>query len=292
MRDFLIAMVAHDSVVLRKKDNLEGMVSWVEKAKQANALLVCFPELSITGHAGDPRLIEEAEAVPDGPSAELLCAVSREKGIYICAGIVEACRGLHYNTSFLVGPQGYIGKQRKTHLSQDEYFYFKAGLNLHVFELPFARVGVIVCFDNFFPEIACSLAVQGAEVLLSVHADRFGKWPDEADERAKRVAATKKKWAIRYQCRAKDVGCYEAICNAAGQAGVCLDGVESNHTGGCMVVDPNGDIVGESKRTDIGEEMLVVPLGANLVDERRREKNCYLKHRRPEVFGVLSQPVE
>ncbi len=255
-------------------------------------MLVIFPELNITGHAGDPRLLEEAEAVPEGPSVESLCKVAKENGIYICSGIVEESRGLYYNTSFLAGPEGYIGKQRKTHLSQDEYFYFKAGLNLPVFDLPFARIGIIVCFDNFFPEIPCSLAVKGAEILLSVHADRFGKWPDSDEVHQKKVKDIKKKWTIRYQCRAKDTGCYEAICNAAGQAAIQFNMVESNHAGGCMVVDPNGDIVAESRSKDIEEEMIVVPLQGKLVAERRREKNCYLKHRRPEVFDILSQPIE
>jgi predicted amidohydrolase len=205
---------------------------------------------------------------------------------------VEESRGLYYNTSFLVGPEGYIGKQRKTHLSQDEYFYFKAGLHLPVFDLPFARIGIVVCFDNAFPEIPCSLAVKGAEILLSVHADRFGKWPESAEGRRKKVEDTKKKWTIRYQCRAKDTGCYEVICNAAGQAATPLDNVESNHAGGCMVVDPNGNIVAESGCKDIEEEMIVVPLYGRLIADRRQEKNFYLKHRRPEVFSVLSKPVE
>ena len=292
MLDFKVALVAQDSVVLRKKENLENTLSWIRKAKQEDALLVCFPELNITGHAGDPQLLEEAETVPEGPSVERLCTVAEENRIYICSGIVEEFRGMYYNTSFLIGPEGYIGKQRKTHLSQDEYFYFKAGLNLPVFELPFARIGIIVCFDNCFPEISCALAVKGAEVLISVHADRFGKWPESTEERQGKVNYTKRKWAVRYQCRAKDTGCYEAICNAAGRAAVHLDGVESNHAGGCMVVDPNGEITAESGSRDIEEEMIVVPLYGKLLAERRRDKNFYLKHRRPEVFGILSQPIE
>lgn len=292
MTDFKIALIAQDSVVLRKKENLENTVSWIEKAKQEDALMVIFPELNITGHAGDPCLLEEAEAIPGGSSIELLCKVSKENGIYICSGVVEESRGLYYNTSFLIGPEGYLGKQRKTHLSQDEYFYFKAGLNLPVFDLPSARIGIIVCYDNCFPEIPCSLAVKGAEILLSVHADRFGSWPGSAEERQEKVKETKKKWTIRYPCRAKDTGCYEAICNAVGQAAIQLERVESNHAGGCMVVDPNGVIVAESSSKDIEEEMLVVPLYEKFVSERRREKNFYLKHRRPEVFDILSQPIE
>jgi len=292
MMDFKVAVVAQDSVVLRKKENLESTISWIRKAKQEDALLISFPELNITGHAGDPRVFEEAESVPEGRSVELLCKAAKEERIYICSGIVEESRGLYYNTSFLIGPEGYIGKQRKTHLSQDEYFYFKAGLNLPVFDLPFARIGIIICFDNFFPEITCSLAVKGAEILLSVHADRFGKWPESTEARQKKVEDTKKKWTMRYQCRAKDASCYEVICNAAGQAAIHLNDVESNHAGGCMVVDPNGNIVAESGSKDIEEEMIVVPLYGRLIAERRREKNSYLKHRRPEVFGILSQPIE
>lgn len=292
MLDFKIAVVAQDSVVLRKEENLENCISWIRKAKREDALLVSFPEMNITGHAGDPRIYEEAEPVPGGRSVGLLGKIAKEGRIYVCAGMVEESRGLYYNTSFLIGPEGYIGKQRKTHLSQDEYFYFKAGLNLPVFDLPFARIGIIVCFDNCFPEIPCSLAVKGAEILLSVHADRFGNWPDSAEGRREKVREIKKKWSIRYPCRAKDTGCYEAVCNASGRAAIQLNGVEANHAGGCLVVDPNGEVVAQSGSDEIEEQMIVVPLYGRLIAERRREKNCYLKHRRPEVFGVLTQPVE
>ncbi len=292
MKDFKIALVAHNSIVLRKKENLENIISWIKKARQEGALLVCFPELNVSGHAGDPRLLEEAEAVPGGPSVELLCEAARENEIYICAGIVEEYRGLYYNTSFLIGPEGYIGKQRKIHLSLDERFLFKNGINLPVFDLSFARIGIIICYDYAFPEVSCCLAVKGAELLLSVHASRFGKWPDDLEGRQEKVENVKKDWKMNYQCRAKNIGCYEAVCNAAGQAGIHLDGVEANHAGGCLVIDPLSNIVAESRTKDIEDEMLVVSLCGNLIAKRRKENNSYQKNRRPEAFGILSQPIE
>ena len=98
--------------------------------------------------------------------------VAAEEKICICAGIAEDDRGIHYNTQFIVGPEGYVGKQRKVHPSQDEYFYFRGGTELPVFDLPFARVGIVICYDNLLPEVPRCLAVAGAELLLSPHAAR------------------------------------------------------------------------------------------------------------------------
>lgn len=134
MRDFRIALVAQDSPVGVKAQNLARAMEWVRKAKQAGAELVCLPELNITGHAGDSAMVAEAEPVSNGPAVRALLDLAREQSIYICAGIAEDERGIHYNTQFIVGPDGLWGKQRKVHLSADEYFFFRGGTDLPVFD--------------------------------------------------------------------------------------------------------------------------------------------------------------
>jgi predicted amidohydrolase len=210
--------------------------------------------------------------------------------LYICAGIAEDDRGIHYNTQFIVGPEGYLGKQRKVHLSRDEHYYFRGGTAVPVIELPMARVGIVICYDNLFPELSRCLAVQGAELLLCVHAARFGKWPRDAKGRRKAVENQRRSWRLIHSCRAYDNGCYVALCNMVGQGGV--PGVEANHAGVCMVFGPGGELVAESRSKDIAEEMLVVELDSGKVAERRREPCFNLQTRRPEVFSVLSQPTE
>jgi len=290
MRSFKIALVQHGSPVGHKKKNLAATAAWVKKAKKKGAAFVCFPELGITGHAGCPEMVDEAEPVPGGPCVEVLHDLARELDITICAGIAEDDRGIHYNTQFIVGPEGYVGKQRKVHLSGDEYFYFRGGTDLPVFDLPLARVGIIICYDNGFPEMSRCLAVKGAELILAVHAARFGRWPRDAAGRRRAVRQHKEGWRRTQSCRANDNGTYVALCNTAGRSATGIRGVEANHAGGCMVVNPNGAVVAESRSRDIRDEMIVVALDGRQVAAKRRRKCFNLQTRRPEVFGVLTGP--
>jgi len=292
MRDFKIALIQQESVVLKKDRNFAATVAWTKRAGKAGASLVCFPELNITGHAGDPAMVMQAEPVPGGESVDALCALARELDVFISAGIAEDDRGIHYNTQFVVGPEGYVGKQRKAHLSADEYFYFRGGAALPVFDLPMARVGVVICYDNGMPEIARCLAVKGAELIFCPHAARFGKWPGTAAGRRRAVARHMAQWRMVHRCRAYDNGCYVALCNAVGRAAVGIRGVEANHAGGCMVVDPQGTVVAESRARDVREEMIVVSLKAEPVAAQRRRRCFNLQTRRPEVFAALAEPME
>lgn len=290
MRDFKLAIVQHGSVVGGKAGNLEQTVSWVRKAKEAGAEMVLFPELNITGHAGDPAMVKDAEPVPGGPSVDKLMELAAELDIYICAGIAEDDRGIHYNTQFIVGPQGYIGKQRKVHLSRDEYFYFRGGTQLPLFELPFARVGIIICYDNELPEVSRCLAVKGAEVLLCPHAARFGAWPDDEEGIREAVSMRKRLWKLTHACRAQDNGCFVALCNTSGRSAINLEGVEANHAGACMVFDPYGKLIAQSASKDIQDEMIVVDIEAEPVVKRRMQTCFTLQTRRPEVFRILAEP--
>ncbi len=290
MESFKLALVQHNSIVGRKSENLAATVSWVRKARRKGASLVCLPELGVTGHAGHAAMVREAEAVPGGESVDALSELASELDMYICAGIAEDDRGIHYNTQFLVGPEGYVGKQRKVHLSNDEYFYFRGGTDLPVLELAVGRVGMIICYDNSFPEIARCLAVKGAELLLCPHAARFGKWPRNAQRRRRIVADHKDRFAITHSARSLDNGCYVGLCNAAGQAAVGLRGVDANHSGGCMVWDPTGRLAAQSRSRDIRDEMVVADLDGRAVAERRSQRCFNLQTRRPEVFAALCEP--
>lgn len=290
MRDFSIAMVQQRSPVGKKQQNLEAALAWTRKAARKGAQLVVFPELNVTGHAGHPSMIEDAEAVPDGDACRAVTAAAAELGIYICCGIAEAERGVHYNTQFLVGPGGFIGKQRKLHLSGDEYFYFRSGRLIPVLETELARLGIVICFDNAFPEVSRVLAVKGAEVVLAVHAARFGRWPRDAKGRRRRVKELKEGWLMTQRARAHDNATYVALVNAVGRSAEGIKDVEANHAGGAMLIGPDGDLSAESRGRDITEEMLLARVEAAAV-KRRREGKCFnLRVRRPECFGALAEP--
>jgi predicted amidohydrolase len=290
VHDFRLALVQHKSPLGRKAENLDAAVSWARKARKARADFVFLPELNITGHGGHEIMVSEAEPVPEGPSVARLTETAKDLGLYICAGIAEDDRGIHYNTQFIVGPEGYVGKQRKVHLSLDEYYLFRHGTDVPVFDLPMARVGIIICYDNHIPEIARCLAVKGAEVLLAPHASRFGTWPRGDAARRSAVRKQKDAWRLVHACRAFDNGCYVALCNTVGRSAMGLRGVEANHAGGCMVIDPAGDVVAESRTRDLREEMALANLKAEAVARPRRQRCFNLLTRRPEVFGAITEP--
>lgn len=291
MESLTIALAQHASPVGHKARNLERTLALVRDAAARGATLIAFPELGITGHAGHPAMVSEAEGVPDGPACTALCELAVALGVAVSAGIAEVDRGIHYNTQFLVGPAGYIGKQRKLHLSRDEYYYFRAGTRLPVLAAAGARVGTMICYDSDFPETARCLAVEGAEVILAPHAARSGTW-NTADDRLRAAASRKQHWALTLACRALDNGCFVAACNTAGRSADDLPGVEANHPGGCMVFDPYGRLLAESQSVDVDEELVVVALDASLVARRRSEACFNLQTRRPELYGALVAPTD
>jgi len=286
-----VALVQHASPVGHKAENTERAVSLAREAAGQGALLVTFPELNLTGHAGHPAMVSEAEPVPTGPTTQRLMSLARELGVYISAGIAEDDLGIHYNTQVLIGPDGYLGKQRKVHLSSDEYYYFRGGTRLPVLDTPFARIGTAICYDNEFPEVARCLAVRGAEIILAPHAARSGVWRHKA-ERQGALRRRKEEWRLVLACRARDNGCFILACNTAGASAEELPDVEANHAGGCMAFDPRGRLVAESTSTDVADEIVLAQLDGDLVAQRRREPCFNLQTRRPEVFAALVEPTD
>ena len=292
MKDFCLGLIAHASPLGKKQQNLAATEYWVRQAKRKGADLVVLPELSITGHGGHPAMIAEAERVPDGDAVNHITGLAAELGIYICAGIAESEAGAVYNTQFIVGPEGFIGKQRKVHLSHDEYFLFRGGTSVPVFDLPFACVGLVICYDNLLPEMARICAVRGAELILSPHAARFGAWPRGLEGRRKAVANLKQQWRVIHRCRALENGVYVGLCNTVGRSAGGRHGVQANHAGGCMIVDPGGQVAAESRSRDIVEQMLIRRLQADKLHQVRRQICFNLRTRRSDAFEALAIATE
>jgi predicted amidohydrolase len=285
MDSFRVAAVQMNGPFGEAERNLDAIQAWCRQAADQGARLALFPELVITGHCCSNDAYALAEPVPDGPSTRRLEALAREFALAISAGLGENERGVIYNTQVLVGPEGFIGKQRKTHMSRDEYFHYRFGNGLPVHDLGFCKAGTIICFDIIFPEVARALAVKGAEVLLAPHAARMGKWRERGQQRI--VRDHKRLWKKVYASRAYDNGAYLVVTNQAGPAGP-----NTNHAGGIMVFDPWGDVIAESQTKVIEDEMVVCDLDAEAL-VRRRSASCFpLTVRRPEIYGDLCRPTE
>ena len=147
------------------EDNCRQFAPLVEKAAAQKADLIVLPE-TLTQTGLDKSYTEVAERVP-GPSTEYFGSLARKHDLYIVAGLVERDEHLVYNVAVLIGPDGkLVGKYRKVTLPRGEIEMGVApGDDYPVFETRFGRVGLMVCYDGFFPEVARELSNRGAEVI-------------------------------------------------------------------------------------------------------------------------------
>ncbi|AMM53856.1 nitrilase [Pyrococcus kukulkanii] len=140
----------------------------IKEAEKLGARLVVLPELFDTGYNFETRedVFEIAQPIPDGETTSFLMDIARDLEVYIVAGTAEKDGENLYNSAVVVGPSGYLGKYRKVHLFYREKYFFEPGdLGFKVFDLGFLKVGVMICFDWFFPESARTLALKGADVI-------------------------------------------------------------------------------------------------------------------------------
>jgi len=286
MEDLTIAAIQMNAPCGAITENIERHRVLAAKAAKRGAQLVCFPELSISGHYVDKEAWNAAEPVPDGPSYRAIEGLARELGVFISAGIAEKRDGASYNTQFLTGPDGFIGKYSKTHASGDESFYFGMGTEFPVFDMGLCKVGILICYDIAFPEVARILALNGAEVILAPHASRCGP------RKPKDEPATVRRQIDFFQsmgwARSNDNGVFMVMNNQAGDAGKHL-GLNIVHGGGMMVTSPKGEVVAKSRTRKFQEEILVTTLEAKLYQEARLRSCHPLQTRRPAIYGRLAR---
>ena len=292
MQSIRVAAVSMNSELGKPAQALCAIAGWCARAKAEGAELALFPELVVPGHC-TPNTWEIAEAVPDGQSVQTLVSLARQHGLLLSAGLAEKERDIVYNTQVLVGPQGYIGKQRKIHLSRDEVLHYKGGKELPVFDLGKCRVGIVICYDNMFPELARILALRGADILLMPHAARIKMWEDtaESEEAARRHSF---EFLKGYALRARENACFGVLADQAGRAGY-VDLYPRNHpnqphhAGGVLFFGPDGEVIAHAQTERIRDEMVVATLDAAALAHERSQSNYTLRTRRPELFGELTR---
>ena len=290
MRTTRVAAVSMNGFLGEPERVLRAIDAWCERVGAEGVELVLFPELVVHGHC-TPNTWELAEPVPDGPSVRRLAEIAARRRLVISAGLSEKERDIVFNTQVLVGPQGYIGKQRKLHLSRDEVFYYKGGREIAVFEVGPCKVGIVICYDNQFPEVARVLALRGAEVLLMPHAGRFKLWDDtpESEARARRYSH---EFLKKYALRARENACFAVLTDQAGRAGYvdCWPRDSENqphHAGAALIWGPDCELIASTQEERIEEEMIVATLDAALLARERSLANYMLRTRRPELFEEL-----
>ncbi len=135
---------------------------------RADADLMVLPELCASGYqfTSQQEVLALSESVPDGPTTQRLIDLAKRRKMVIVAGLPERAGSVCYNSAVVVGPSGFIGCYRKTHLFFEETLFFTpGGTGFQVWDIGSAKIGVMICFDWYYPEAARTLALKGAEII-------------------------------------------------------------------------------------------------------------------------------
>jgi len=268
--------------------NLRTAVERVQEAARRGAKLVCLPELFRSVYFAqreDVKGFEFAEPVP-GPSTEALAPVARAAGVVVVAPVFERrAPGLYHNSAVVIDADGSIpGLYRKMHIPDDpayyEKFYFAPGdLGFRVFDTAVGRVGVLVCWDQWYPEGARLTALQGAELLL--YPTAIGWAPNE---KAALGASQVDAWRTIQRSHAIANGVYVAATNRVGLERLAPDDDGIEFWGGSFLADPFGQVLAEASSTD--EAILLGEIRPERIEEVRHGWP-FLRDRRTDAYAGL-----
>jgi len=268
--------------------NLSKMLVKVEQACRDGAQIICTQELFRSQYfcqTEDHKFFDLAEPI-SGPSTAALQDLAARKQVVIIASLFEKrAAGLYHNTAIILDADGsLLGQYRKMHIPDDplyhEKFYFTPGdLGFRAWQTRYAKIGVLVCWDQWFPEAARLTALQGAEILF--YPTAIGWHPAEKAQHGERQHAA---WEMIQCSHAIANGCYVAVPNRVGHEKLSGEGIE--FWGQSFVAGTSGEILAKASANQ--EEVLVVPLDLNKV-ETTRTHWPFLRDRRIDAYGDLTR---
>jgi N-carbamoylputrescine amidase len=270
--------------------NLDRAIEGIRAAAAKGAQVVCLQELFgwyYFCQREDHAFFDLAEPIP-GPSTERLCTIAKELGVVIVASLFEKrAHGLYHNTAAVIDADGsYLGKYRKMHIPDDpqfyEKFYFTPGdLGFRTWETKFGKIGVLICWDQWYPEAARLTALSGAEILF--YPTAIGWLPPEKAEYGERQQGA---WETIQRSHAVANGVYVCSVNRTGHE-VLPDGEAGapgiEFWGGSFIADPNGRILSKAGQD---EEVLVADCDLGAVDTVRTHWP-FLRDRRIDAYGEI-----
>ncbi len=264
-------------------DNLARTLRRIDEAAKAGAKVVCLQELFRTRYfcqREDATLFDLAEPVP-GPTTEALAAAAKRNSVVVIGSVFERrAPGLHHNTAVVFDADGrQAGLYRKMHIPHDprfyEKYYFAPGdTGFHGFDTAAGRVGVLVCWDQWYPEGARLAALDGAWILF--YPTAIGSWTRELDRKAEQKEA----WRTVQRSHAIENGVFVATPNRTGREDALV------FWGSSFVADPFGRVVAEA--SEDREEILFADCDPRAVEETRRNWP-FLRDRRVDAYGPLSE---
>jgi N-carbamoylputrescine amidase len=262
----------------------------VRRAAAEGAALICLPELFRSRYFCQTEAYERfalAEPVP-GATTERFAAVARELDVAIVLSLFEErAPGLYHNTSVLVdGDRGYVGNYRKMHIPDDpryyEKFYFTPGdLGFKVYPARQARLGMLVCWDQWYPEAARLTALMGAQVLT--YPTAIGWHPEEREAVGE---AQHGAWETMQRSHAIANGCFVVAANRCGFEPDPAGSGGIQFWGRSFVVGPDGVLLARADEED--ETVLVVELDLGRIAVQRQGWP-FLRDRRIDAYGPLER---
>jgi len=265
------------------KRNLDKAVAGIDAAAKKGAGVVCLQELFRSRYfprVEDAANFKLAETIP-GPTTDALGGVAKKKKVVVIAALFEKrSAGIYHNTAVVIGADGSIlGKYRKMHIPDDpgfyEKFYFAPGdLGFLSFDTAVAKIGVLICWDQWFPEAARLTALSGAEILF--YPTAIGWLPTEPPTVAR---AQRSAWELVQRGHAVANGVYVAVPNRVGREG------KLKFWGGSFVAGPSGEVIAQAGSER--EEILIARCDLEKIAEARQSWP-FLRDRRIDAYGGLT----
>ncbi len=271
-------------------DNMKKALAMTEDAIRQGAQVICLPELFRSRYfcqSEDAAWFALAEAIP-GPSTEAFAKIAGRHDVAIIVSLFEQrAPGLYHNTTAVVdGEHGYIGKYRKMHIPDDpryyEKYYFTPGdLGFKTFDTDKAELGVLICWDQWYPEAARLTALKGAEILF--YPTAIGWHPEEKDEFG---ANQHQAWETMQRSHAVANGCFVVAVNRIGFEPDPRGSGGIQFWGQSFMVAPDGRIL---CRAPIDKECVMVEeldLGEM---SRTRHGWPFFRDRRIDAYGPITE---
>ena len=268
-----------------KQANIARYTEQVRRLAADGAQIICLQELFASLYFCDEeryQTFQLAEAIPDGPTCQHFMALAKELGVVlVCSLFEKRAEGLYHNTTAVIDADGsYLGKYRKMHIPDDpgyyEKFYFTPGdLGFKPIDTSVGRLGVLVCWDQWYPEAARLMALQGAELLI--YPTAIGYDPNDTAEEQQR-----QRWAWQTVMRGHAVanGLPVVAVNRVGEE----DGVP--FWGSSFVCGPQGEMLHEAAEDK--EECAIVDVDMKRSEQVRRWWP-FLRDRRIDVYNDLTR---
>jgi len=272
------------SCTANKEQNLQKAVTKVREAAQQGAQIVCLQELFTSLYFCNEENYDNfalAEAIP-GPSTDTLSSLAAELNVVIIASLFEKrAMGVYHNTTAVLDADGaYLGKYRKMHIPDDpgfyEKFYFTPGdLGYKVFKTKYATIGVLICWDQWYPEAARITALMGAEILFYPTAIGWATTQDNETNVDQYNA-----WQTIQRSHAVANGIHVVSVNRVGhEAGV-------DFWGGSFVANPFGKLLYQASHNE--EEIIIQDLDLNKSDYYRSHWP-FLRDRRIDSYQPITK---